>query len=225
MLCTQCPATGGACDGEVGYYGEGKRPSWEDDTLTPEPCERWGGYAKRRMLAAAGLPPTLLDVSFDSYEPKNESQVQALAKVRAFAQHARPSDRMLIQGPTGIGKTHLAAAALQHLSERASVMFAYVPELVDAVRSEMLGGSTATMDRALGVAFLVLDDLGAERSTDFVRETLEKLCNSRQVRKHSIIFTQNVTPEQIAQSLGLPLMRRVMYGTATVVKIEGQPYR
>ena len=58
-----------------------------------------------------------------------------------------------------------------------------------------------------------------------MRETLEKLCNSRQVRKHSIIFTQNVTPEQIAQSRGLPLMRRVMYGTATVVKIEGQPYR
>ncbi len=222
--CAHCPSSGGACDGERGYYSEGLRPEWDDGTLRPVACDRWSQYAKRRTLVAAGIAPHFLGATLDGYYPRNQSQEHALAKAREFAERASVRDRMLIAGPTGVGKTHLACATLSELSERGSVMFAYVPEFVDTVRSELLTGSAATMERAKSVDFLVLDDLGAERSTEYVRETLEKLLNLRLVQKRSIIFTQNVTPDQIASSLGLPVMRRVMFDTGVTVQIDGSPY-
>lgn len=222
--CAHCPWEGGACDGEKGYYSEGLQPEWEDGSLRPTQCGRWEGYAHRRKLIEAGIEPAFLDATFDNYRPQNESQQDALARVMLYANDAGRRDRMLIRGPTGVGKTHLACAALALLARRGTVMFAYVPDFVEAVRSEMFAGSTATLDRAKRVDYLVLDDLGAERSTDYVREALEKLLNVRLAQRRAAIFTMNVTPEEIAENLGLPVMRRATFHIGTVVEMEGLPY-
>ena len=224
-LCTACPREGGACDGDTGYYSEGLVPAWlREHGLMPQPCAKWQGYAKRRHLLRAGIPLDMVDETFETYLPTNDTQAQALMKVLQYAQHAAPSDRMLILGPTGVGKTHLACAAAATLSLRTRVFFAYVPDLVDTIRREEFQKSTATRDHVLDVDFLVLDDIGAERSTEYVRETIEKLLNGRLNGRRSVIFTANVTPEKLAETLGAPCARRVLYSTDTIIKIEGKPY-
>ncbi len=219
--CAKCPATGGACEGEAGYYAEGLQPVWHQGSLMPTTCDRWLPYSKRRKLAASGVPPAMLDVSFETYEPYNKTQGQALNVCEGYASTALRTARLMISGPTGVGKTHLGASCLQVLCTGASVMFAYVPDFIDQIRRESLHlGDTTTLERACNVDFLLLDDLGAERTTDFVREKLEVLLNTRLLYRRAVLFTQNLSMEDLSAGLGSPLARRVMQDT-TVVEIEG----
>jgi DNA replication protein DnaC len=218
--CSRCPAEGGACDGDHYFYGDGFTPVWQG-SIRPKACDKWAAYEQRRALGRAGLPPALLEVSFDTYHPRNASQERALAHCRRYADNASKRERMILSGPTGVGKTHLAASCLQVLAKRGSVMFAYVPELMDTVRRESLQSDRRTLDRASDVDFLVLDDLGAERATEFVREQLEVLLNTRLLHHRAIIFTQNLDLDQLSQSLGNPVVRRVLQEVDdTFVEIE-----
>lgn len=222
--CAHCPSEGGACDGERGYYAEGLRPEWDEGALRPTACERWQGYAYRRRLVEAGVQEQFLDATFDNYAPQNDSQEVGLAKVMEFAHEGSPTKRLTIRGATGVGKTHLAVAALKVLADRGSIMFAYVPALVESVRAELFSGRTDTMDRAVRTDYLVLDDLGAERSTEYVRETLEKLLNARMAMRRAMIITMNVTADQLADNLGPPVARRATIQLDKAVEMHGLPY-
>lgn len=191
----------------------------------PTTCDRWFEYSVRRKLTASGVPPAMLDVSFETYKPRNDTQERALKVCEKFAREATLRDRLMISGPTGVGKTHLGSACLHLLCARASVMFAYVPQLIDQIRRESLHlGDTTTLDRACSVDFLLLDDLGAERATDFVREKLEVLLNTRLLHRRAIIFTQNLSMDRLTASLGKPVVRRVLQETSTYLEIEGGFY-
>lgn len=195
---------------------------WQDDALVAESCDRWAPFATRRRLADAGVIEDLLDASFESYRPRNASQEHGLVAARAFAADAQPTDRMLITGTTGLGKSHLAVAALRVLAERGSVMFAYMPAFVADVRAEMLAHDTTTFDRAVRVDYLVMDDVGADRATEYVREQIELLLTLRM--KRSVIFTYNQPTDRVVDAYGSPVMRRIVQNTSTVVELEGEYY-
>ena len=91
----------------------------------------------------------------------------------------------MLLGGSGTGKTHLAAAIANHLTESAfgEVMFIVVPDLLDHLRASFGPNSSETYDRRFDeikrAPCLMLDDLGTESATPWAREKLYQLLNYR----------------------------------------------
>jgi DNA replication protein DnaC len=96
----------------------------------------------------------------------------------------KPEGWLLLQGPYGSGKTHLAAAIANYReSQGYSVMFVVVPDLLDHLRATFSPESTVTYDQRFEqvrtAPLLVLDDLGTQATTPWVLEKLHQVFNYR----------------------------------------------
>lgn len=110
-------------------------------------------------------------------------------------------------GRTGTGKSTLATAITQeYLRAGYDVLFAFVPDLLDDIRASYRRDERREdedaierdpLEAARRVTLLVLDDLGAERGTDWAVETLSKLVNFREANALTTIVTSNQAPEDM----------------------------
>jgi DNA replication protein DnaC len=104
-----------------------------------------------------------------------------------------------VYGPPGNGKTHLAAAAVNHLSaQRSPVLFHTAPDLLMMIRSGIDGNRADRLVRLCQrVPWLVIDDLGAERLTDWACEVWFRILNARCNQRSRTLFASNVAPDAL----------------------------
>lgn len=107
-----------------------------------------------------------------------------------------PDGWLVYQSTTyGNGKTFLAASIANYATENGmSVLFVMVPDLLDHLRATFNPSSGARLDKRFAevknVPLLILDDLGTESATPWVREKLYQLFNHRyNARKPTVITT------------------------------------
>ncbi len=119
---------------------------------------------------------------------------EAHKQARQFAQN--PHGWLVLIGPNGCGKTHLAAAiANQSLKEGAVVLFTVVPDLLAHLRSTFGNNATEAYDQRFAkmreAELLVLDDLGAHQSSPWASEKLFQLLNYRYNSSFPTVITAN----------------------------------
>lgn len=125
---------------------------------------------------------------------------------------------LLLVGETGTGKTGLAVGALRRcLDAGASIRFAGVPTLLDALRPggpDDPPGATERRARALAdvcrVAVLVLDDLAAERLTEWGAERLFVIVNRRYESRRPTIITTNQPAPGLEAAVGARTVSRLV---------------
>lgn len=119
----------------------------------------------------------------DRLEPEDQRSLEdAFESAVAYAES--PDGWMVFMGPYGCGKTHLAAAIANYrASQGYPVMFVVVSDLMDHLRATFNPRSTVSYDRRFeeirSAPLLVLDDLGMESMTPWVKEKLYQLINVR----------------------------------------------
>jgi DNA replication protein DnaC len=176
------------------------------------------------LLPGSGMPSKYARCDFENFhlshlpdEAQNALR-PILFQVRAFAREfpLRADPRgILLQGGNGIGKTHLAAAALRVILDKGHEgRFINYQALLRLIRSGYdvpFGGSRMReYDEIEDVEVLLLDDLGANRVTDWVEDTITELIAQRHDHERSLIVTTNyaVTPNHALPYLGLRIGER-----------------
>src|SRR5215211_1404067 len=106
-------------------------------------------------------------------------------------------------GPIGVGKTHLAVAVMNEIitKKRVPSLFVTVPELLDNLRGAYNDPGRDIdewMDSVKNADLLLLDDLGAERANEWVRERIFVIVNHRYREELPTIFTSNTGPKDLA---------------------------
>lgn len=128
----------------------------------------------------------------------------ALRVTRRFAEN--PDGWLVLSGPYGCGKTHLAAAVGNARIERGEqVLFITAPDLLDHLRSTFGPHSEVAYDemfeRIRNAQLLILDDLGAENPSQWAQEKLFQLLNHRYSYHLPTVVTTNVDLDLLDQRI------------------------
>jgi DNA replication protein DnaC len=187
-----CPICGGA-----GYLRQ-ELPPGDPFFGQPVPCKckereleerRW-----QELKRFSSLEP-FADKTFETFHATVPGVREAYDIARRYA--SDPSQGWLVlSGPYGCGKTHLAAAvAHHHLATQRPVFFAVVPDLLHQLRAAFGPNSEishdAMFDAIREVELLVLDDLGAENGTAWAQEKLFQIINYRYNYRMPTVVTTN----------------------------------
>ena len=190
-----------------------------------------------RLFASARIPRAYEGDTFADYA------VTAANRDAVDAAHMMVADEikgLFLHGEKGTGKTKLAAIIA---NERAGVgkpvLFASVPDLMADIRRSFKDGTTSEAVQAVkNTPFLVLDDLGAEKMTEWVGEQLFCIVNHRYNECLQTVVTSNYNPTQIIRRMatvdrggnviddmqGQRIMSR-LYGMCERVEIKGADWR
>jgi DNA replication protein DnaC len=170
-----------------------------DGVETVVRCDCWRDELASRMLKEARVPPRFARAELENFEHDMDTQRDAWRRARAFVEAFPVVDRgLLFYGPNGVGKTHLAVGILKACvrDKGARAYFFETRELLRIVRDTYNRSVEETemevLKPLLDAELLVLDDLGAERTSDWVQETLGLVVNTRYNAKRPTVFTSNL---------------------------------
>ena len=138
-----------------------------------------------------------------------------------------PAGSCYLVGKTGVGKTHAAAAtALAVGAEAGNVLWPNITAFLAAVKEGYNEGDRMPPPEELvdGVQLVVLDDLGAERLTDWSRGELYHLVNVIYESQVRLIVTSNVTPDELVRTLGQRCVSRLVE-ECQIVTLDGPDHR
>ncbi|MFQ5719420.1 MAG: ATP-binding protein [Acidobacteriota bacterium] len=222
--------------------GTGFRVREVDGYTRAARCACRSATRSERLLAAARVPERYRHCELANYEIHDEGQRRALAKARYFVESFPAIETgILFSGKCGVGKTHLAVGILRALSASKGVpgLFVDFRDLLKEIRDTYNPSNPASANQVLapvfGIDLLILDDLGAAKPTDWVRDTLAHVINRRYNEEKITVFTTNFPDRStgsatdrgdltLSDRIGATLRSR-LDEMCRVIDVQGPDYR
>jgi len=182
---------------------------------TARPCACRGQGRAERLLAAAGIPDRYRGCRLGNFQTafvEDKGGRDQLQEAQAICRHyiegfLTPEGRfresgLLLVGPAGTGKTHLAVAVLRELVEAYEIEGRFVDftTLIHQIQATFDPRSPDSkrevLDPVIHARVLVLDELGAQKPSGWVNDILYLVINTRYTRRLPTIFTTNCLVER-----------------------------
>lgn len=209
------------------------------DSLRVEACDCQSDLRRRQRFASAEIPKRYAHCTLDKFSGNEVVLKNARSRVRNFVDLWPGTDEgrgLLLMGPCGAGKTHLAVAALVEIintGKPGKLLFCNFQDLIHEIQasfdSDEVPSKSEILRPVLEADLLVLDELGSQKPTTFVQDILYYVINSRYNAERTTIFTTNYTDtppdskdEDLSQRIGKRLRSR-LYEMATLVPLAGVP--
>lgn len=188
------------------------------------PCDCTTGDRAERALARARVPERYRHCDFENYETDNDienltpeqlaaynrSLAQAKLIAQRFAEEFTPvreqaEPGLLLMGSCGVGKTHLAVAALKEIVMRghSGLFYDYrelLKEIQDSYNAESQSTEMGVLEPVLKAEIFVLDDVGSSKPSLWALETVGHVLNTRYNEKRVTLLTTNYLDEENGQS-------------------------
>jgi DNA replication protein DnaC len=157
-------------------------------------------YRVERLLTQAHIPPRYEDCELSTYITEGAQRGVAPAKITAtkfVEQYPLDKTGLLLIGPSGVGKTHLAVAIVKYLVAHKTIpcLFCDYRDLLKQIQNSYNPSVQTTELELLQPVFqtevLVLDDLGAVKPTEWVWDTVSVILNTRYNENRTTIITTN----------------------------------
>lgn len=187
----------------------GWKPVTVDGVRRVVRCDCWQSEHTRRLIDDARIPPRYRRCDFDNFlvYRENEKLANAVLAVKRFAtSFPNVAKGLCLIGPHGIGKTHLAVAAMRTaLAGGSQAVFYEVSDLLRLIRSTynpvIKTAEMEVLQPLLTAQLLVLDDVGKEKTSEWVEETMTFIVNTRYNHRLTTIFTSNYEDNPDAEAL------------------------
>lgn len=156
-------------------------------------------------LENAGIGKRFQDVRLDKFNFPRKIRNSALLFAAGKTEHG-----LFMTGLQGCGKTTVACGiARELLWNGKAVAFVEVPALLEALRGAGREDERLLIGRYSTRHYVILDDFGAEKSSDFTLDRLYLIINRRYVEKLPTIITSNLTVTQLAEHVHPRLASRI----------------
>lgn len=199
--------------------------------IEQKPCPRYAEHQLRERLASFGVPRNFAGIGFDGFYVNDDYREEAIAYVDNFRELGRAGRGLHLTGEVGTGKTFLACAVMRALVERGAV---HRPWFVESAMLMSRLRETFQMDPAerrkiteplLRSDLLVLDDLGTERVTDWVREQFGIIVNERWSNSRPWIITSNLPLDSYESLFGRRTVSRLTQMLPVVLDFDWSDQR
>jgi len=202
-------------------------------------CECRKKEDRATLVRQARIPRRYEGCSLANYRPapNNGSQLQAFNYAFKLIDEYPAIDRgLLLMGTCGVGKTHLATAILRGLIDKGvSCLFfefgALLKEIQDSYNSVSQTSELKVLAPVYEADVMVLDELGASKPTDWVRDTMMQIIGTRYNNRRLTVFTTNYldarhqpADDTLEDRIGVRLRSR-LYEMCKTVVVEGEDYR
>jgi DNA replication protein DnaC len=242
MARTDCPICQGSGWRVVERMAEGAQPLVSAESARPGasagepkmvwavPCDCTAGDRTECALARARVPERYRHCDFENFETDNEienvpreqlqtwnrSLAQAKLLVARFAEEFPLGSEhgLLLIGPCGVGKTHLAIAALKEIVLRGHTGLFYdyrelLKEIQDSYNAESQSTEMSVLEPVLTTEVLVLDDVGSSKPSSWALETVGHVLNTRYNKKRVTLLTTNFLDSDATLNAASPAASRV----------------
>jgi DNA replication protein DnaC len=225
MVCPLCDDTGW-------------RPVDERGVRRVVRCDCWRDQVGAKRLAEANVPKRYQHCTLGNFTAYNESLERAVSQARRVAEaYPAISAGLFLEGQPGVGKTHLAAAVLKQVIQTTGArgVFYDTRDLLRIIRSTYDPSIRTTeleiLRPVMNADLLVLDDLGAEKTSEWVEETMNLIVNTRYNERRVTIFTSNYVdipddtdPNALIFRIG-HRMRSRLHEMCEFIVMDGADYR
>jgi len=181
-------------------------------------CECGMEERAKTVMERARIPKRYEHCDFESFSTdigtaqQQQSLKHAKLQVEGFLRDYPATEQgLLLAGPSGVGKTHLAVAALKELIHRGhGGLFCDYRELLKEIQASYNAASESTemgiLEPIRAAEVLILDDLGASKPSDWVRDIVSIVLNARYNEKRTTIITTNYVdnPQSEGEATRLP---------------------
>lgn len=197
--------------------GTGWRQLEQDGVSQVARCECREQQRQKALLARAGIPERFAAAGFDTFRLPTQSEnpvanlalTNVMIGLKAYTREYPSPSKMglMLAGPTGVGKTHLATAVLRELTGRGfECLFFDYQNLLDRIR-QGYDKTAGTSDKrayrsALDTEIVLLDDLGSHRVSDWVVDTVTAIINHRYNTRKALIVTTNLPDPAFGEGEG-----------------------
>lgn len=199
----------------------------------------WQNRSSEERLRNMRIPSRYLDKplsSFDLSSGDTEAFNALMVWRKDFDEHYKKGMGLVLHGPTGVGKTHLAQAIVRDIitSELHSAMFITADRYADMLYDEQRNKGELPepysdpyllkyMRRVFDI--LVLDGLGAERATtDFIRNGIVSLIENRYEEQLVTVITTPLSPKDLFKTYG-NRFASILQESCFFVHVDGSDYR